>query len=75
MQKQFIGQYLIEDGKITRAQLERALAMQANYFGNRHMPLIGTILCEMGAVSETDLNAALQRQEADRRNIPAVSDR
>lgn len=72
MQKKFIGQYLIEDGKITRAQLERALATQANYFGNRHMPLIGTILIEMGAVTEADLNAALRRQETDRKNLPAV---
>ncbi len=71
MEKKMIGQYLIEQKLVTPAQLERALAMQANQIVGGHMPLIGTILIEMGAVKEQDLAFALAEQERDRMHVTA----
>ena len=61
-----IGEYLIEDGKITREQLVQALAMQANPVLGRSTPLLGSILVEMGALTQGELERELERQEADR---------
>ncbi len=66
-----IGEYLIERNLISRAQLEQALETQAGRIEGGHMPLIGTILVEMGAVNEHDLNFALAEQERDRMRVPA----
>jgi hypothetical protein len=61
-----IGEYLVEERKITRDQLMQSLAMQANPVLGRSTPLLGTILVEMGALSQGELARALERQEADR---------
>ncbi len=64
-----IGEYLLAEKKITPDQLQRALETQANSIQGGHMPLLGTILVEMGAVEERDLTAALERQARDRREL------
>lgn len=69
MQNKRIGEYLIEDGKLTEVQLYQALAIQAENFGSRYRSLLGTILCEMGIINDADLKAALERQEFDRKNV------
>jgi type IV pilus assembly protein PilB len=55
-QRKRIGEMLIEAGKITQEQLEKALAMQKRS-GNR----LGKILVEMGAITETGLLRVLER--------------
>ncbi|MFH1148779.1 MAG: ATP-binding protein, partial [Pseudomonadota bacterium] len=49
-----VGEILIQDGKITRKDLDEALAGQKP---------IGRILVEEGKLSETDLHNALQKQD------------
>ncbi len=71
MEKKLIGTYLLEQKLVTRDQLEKALEMQANQIVGGHMPLIGTILLEMGALNEQDLAFALAKQERDRMRVPA----
>ncbi len=61
-----IGEYLIAEKKITPEQLQRALEAQANSIQGGRMPLLGTVLVEMGAVEERALAEALVRQERDR---------
>lgn len=70
MDKKLIGQYLLEDKRITPAQLEKALGIQENQVVGGHMPLIGTILIEMGALDEQNLAFSLARQERDRMRVP-----
>ncbi len=73
MEPKLIGEYLLAEKKITNDQLQAALERQANSIQGGHMPLLGTILVEMGAVSDHDLAAALEKQERDRREFnPAV---
>ncbi len=71
MEKKLIGQYLIEEKRITPAQLEKALGIQANQIVGGHMPLIGTVLIEMGALDEQNLAFTLAKQEHDRMRVPA----
>lgn len=71
MDKKLIGQYLIEEKRITPAQLEKALGIQGNQVDGGHMPLIGTVLIEMGALDEQTLAFSLARQERDRMRVPA----
>lgn len=52
-----IGEILIEDGLLTKAQLEESLAYQKEKGG-----LIGNILVEKGFVSEESLISALGKQ-------------
>lgn len=70
MDKKLIGQYLLEDKRITKEQLEKALGIQANQVSGGHMPLIGTVLIEMGALDEQNLAFSLARQERDRMRVP-----
>ncbi len=73
MEKKLIGEYLLADKKITDAQLQTALELQANSISGGKMPLLGTVLVEMGALPERELTAALQQQERDRREFnPAM---
>ncbi len=65
MQK-LIGEYLVEMNKLTPAQLQRALELQANSISGGRMPLIGTILVGMGAVDQASLEQALEQQRTDR---------
>ncbi len=64
-----IGEYLVAEKKITPEQLQQALEIQAGSTKGGHMPLLGTILVEMGAVEERDLTAALERQARDRNEL------
>ncbi len=67
LQDKPLGEYLVEAGKISREQLRQALVMQANPILGRETPRLGNILVEMRAVSEGEVEAALQRQERERR--------
>lgn len=69
MDKRLLGEYLITDQTISKQQLERALETQATQTKGGHMPLIGTILVEMGALSDRELVRVLERQERDRKAI------
>jgi hypothetical protein len=71
MDKKLIGAYLLEQKLVTRDQLEKALEMQANQIDGGHMPLIGTVLLEMGVLNEQDLAFALAQQERDRMRVLA----
>jgi general secretion pathway protein E len=53
-----IGQSLLSKGHVTEADLDRALAFQAEHSGDR----LGTILVRLGALSEENLLAALADQ-------------
>ncbi len=55
-QRKRIGEILIEAGRITQEQLEKALAMQ-----KRSGVRLGKILVEMGAITETGLLRVLER--------------
>ncbi len=73
MEKKLIGEYLLAAKKITDAQLQTALELQANSISGGKMPLLGTILVKMGALPERDLMASLEEQEKDLREFnPAV---
>ncbi len=65
-----IGEYLMEQRKVTQQQIDRALETQASRLEGGHMPAIGTILVEMGLVTEHDIAFALERQERDRMRVP-----
>ncbi len=69
MEKKLLGEYLITDQLRTKKQLQNALEMQAAQNKGGRMPLIGTILVNMGALSERELTVALRRQEIDRKAI------
>ncbi len=61
-----IGEYLIAAKKITPDQLQNALEIQANSIQGGRMPLLGTILVELGQLDERSLTEALAQQERDR---------
>jgi type IV pilus assembly protein PilB len=69
IQKKPLGEYMIEENLITRPQLEKALALQAKQLQGGTMPLIGTVLIQIGAVKEQDVTFALERQERDRMRV------
>ncbi len=69
MEKRPLGEYLIKDHLITQPQLEKALALQANQLKGGTVPLLGTVLVQMGAVREQDITFALEEQERDRMRI------
>jgi hypothetical protein len=64
-----IGEYLIADGRIMPAQVQKALEIQADSIQGGHIPLLGTILVQMGAINEQDLAFALEHQERERMRI------
>lgn len=61
-----LGEYLIEDGVITGAQLQRALARQHELHGRGEWKRIGEVLLELGLVTEEQLQRALDRQQLER---------
>ena len=69
MDKQHIGEYLVAEGKITPAQLDRALQIQATQANGTHLPLIGTVLVGMGVIRTDDITFALADQERDRMRV------
>ncbi len=66
-----IGEYLIAGERITPEQLQKALELQANSIQGGRMPLLGTVLVQMGAVNQQDLAFALEEQERDRMRVRA----
>lgn len=60
-----LGEYLIEDGALTREALDAALARQRQQQGGQ-AKRIGDVLLEMGAVSPQQIQRAVQRQQRDR---------
>ncbi len=71
MENKLIGAYLIDDRKITPAQLRNALIQQSQQRHGGHLPLIGTVLVGMGAIRSDDLTFALAEQERDRMRVSA----
>lgn len=66
MERKLLGQYLMDEHRITQKQIENALAIQANSLQGGNTPLIGTILVSMGAADEQDVTSALKKQQRDR---------
>ncbi len=66
-----IGEYLIADNRITPEQLQKALELQANSIQGGRMPLLGTVLVQMGALHQHDLAFALEAQARDRMRVRA----
>src|SRR5438132_5076974 len=55
--RKFLGEILVETGKVSPADLERALQLQQ---GNRER--LGKLLIDLGAIAERDLLSALSQQ-------------
>ncbi len=66
MDRKLLGQYLMDDHKVTERQIQNALELQAMSLHGGNTPLIGTVLVAMGVANEQDVTSALQRQERDR---------
>ncbi len=66
MDRKLLGQYLMDDHKITEQQIQNALELQAMSLQGGNTPLIGTVLVAMGVANEQDVTSALKRQERDR---------
>lgn len=66
MDKKLIGQYLVDESKVSPDQVQRALELQALQLHGSNTPLLGTILIQMGAVQEQDISSALERQARDK---------
>ena len=69
MDKKLLGQYLVEDHKLSDAQIQKALEIQANSLNGANTPLLGTLLVRMGLIKEQDVTQALERQTHDRNDI------
>lgn len=65
MEKRRIGQYLMDENKLTPQQLEQALSNQERRAQVGAKPMLGTVLVEMGLVNQQDLAFALERQQRD----------
>ncbi len=65
MDKKLLGQYLLDEKLISSDQLQKALQVQANSLSGGNTPLIGTVLVQMGAISEQDVTFALEKQQRD----------
>jgi DNA-binding response OmpR family regulator len=65
---QTLGQYLIDEGVITRQQLTEALEMQRTLELRGHPRRLGEVLALMQAVTPEQLQAALERQRSKQRN-------
>ncbi len=68
MDRKLLGQYLMDDHKVTEGQIQNALELQAMSLQGGNTPLIGTVLVAMGVANEQDVTSALKRQEHDRRD-------
>ncbi len=58
----FIGGYLIEDGVITLADLDRGLEIQLRLQADGRQVRLGEVLIEMGVLTREQLARALDRQ-------------
>jgi hypothetical protein len=61
-----LGEYLMEDGVLTHAQVQRALAHQHELHSRGERKRIGEVLLELGLVTEPQLQRALDRQQLER---------
>lgn len=62
MKGNYLGDYLVEAGEITRAQLEKALNYQKEKRTEGQRGLLGRTLVELGCCSEEAVNMAVARQ-------------
>jgi hypothetical protein len=69
MENRRIGEYLIDDKRITPQQLQQALATQTERAQIGTKPLLGSILMEMGWLNSQDLAFALESQEREKRRM------
>jgi hypothetical protein len=69
MDKKLLGQYLLEEHKLSDAQIQQALEIQANSLHGGSTPLLGTLLVQMGMLKEQDVTEALERQTIDRSSL------
>jgi len=60
-----LGLYLVDAGVVDAAQLQRAVARQLQLAEEGHRVQLGAVLIEMGAISDDDLSAALERQRRE----------
>lgn len=58
----FIGGYLVEDGAVTLADLDRGLDMQLRLAAQGRHVRLGQVLIEMGIITPEQLEHALARQ-------------
>ncbi len=58
----FIGGYLLEDGAVTLADLDRGLDMQLRLSAQGRHVRLGQVLIEMGIITPEQLERALARQ-------------
>jgi len=65
---QTLGQYLIDEGVITRQQLTEALEMQRTLELRGHPRRLGEVLALMQAVTPEQLKAALEHQASKQPN-------
>lgn len=61
-----IGEYLVEAGALTAAQVETVLARQREMVARGDRKRFGEVLLEMRLVSADQLQAAIDRQQRDR---------
>lgn len=69
MNKKLLGQYLMDEHKLSDAQIQKALEIQANSLHGGNLPLLGTVLVQMGVLKEQDVTQALERQTIDRNSM------
>lgn len=63
MEKRRIGEYLLDEKKITPQQLDQALSTQTRRSRIGAKPMLGTVLVEMGWINQNDLESALEQQQ------------
>ena len=61
-----IGEYLVEDGALTSAQVETVLARQKDMAARGERRRFGEVLLEMRLVTAGQLQAAIDRQQLER---------
>ncbi len=68
----FIGGYLIEDGAINLADLDRGLDRQLQLAAQGREMRLGEVLIEMGVITREQLERALARQAGEERQKSKV---
>lgn len=61
-----IGEYLVEAGVLTPAQVEMTLERQRAMASRGEKKRFGEVLRDMGLVTEAQLQAAIDRQQLER---------
>jgi hypothetical protein len=69
MNKKLLGQYLMDEQKLSDAQIQKALEIQANSLQGGNTPLLGTLLVQLGMLKEQDVTEALEKQTNDRMSM------